>query len=207
MYSKFYETPNALLWNEQLEFTKRDRHETIQADMKRTDTTTTNAGNSGAPDGIRLGEVVRNARIDLGISIRQLARAVGVHHSSIARLEAGNHQEPKPPRLQRLSRVLEIDERDLFALAGLEAFETLPAFTPYLRAKYDMSDQAARALEDHFNYIRDRHDVKPRQTIKLETAPKIDPAMRPSTKEHPAYQDPALSSDLNSDQPGEEDQS
>jgi transcriptional regulator with XRE-family HTH domain len=158
--------------------------------MKLTDTTNIKAGNGRSPNGIRLGEVVRNARSDLGISIRQLARAVGVHHSSIARLEAGDHQEPKPPLLQRLSRVLEIDERDLFALAGPEAYEALPAFTPYLRAKYDISDQSARAPEDHFNYIRDRYDVKPRQTVKLETPPKIDPAMRPSTEDHPAYQGP-----------------
>src|SRR5665811_175705 len=128
-----------LLWNGQSLFTERATCETIQVRMKdRNTSNTNNRDHRPAADGVRLGEVVRNARTTMGLSIRQLARAVNVHHSSISRLESGDHGSAKPPLLQRLSRVLELDERDLFALAGLEAHEALPAFTPYLRAKYQM---------------------------------------------------------------------
>lgn len=110
--------------------------------------------------GVQLGEVIRVAREHLGLSLRQLAEAVDVHHSFLARLETGDYQTAKPAFLQRLSRVLELDERDLFSLAGLDAPEGLPAFTPYLRAKYDMSDEAAKALQDYFAFVSDRYDVR-----------------------------------------------
>ena len=110
--------------------------------------------------GIYLGEVIRQAREGLGLSLRQLAEAVDVHHSFLARLESGDYQTAKPAFLQRLSRVLELDERDLFSLAGLDAPEGLPAFTPYLRAKYDMSDEAAKALQEYFTFVTDKYDVR-----------------------------------------------
>ena len=56
--------------------------------------------------------------------------------------------------------MLELDERDLFALAGLDAPEGLPAFTPYLRAKYDMSDEAAQALHEYFSFVSRKYEVK-----------------------------------------------
>jgi transcriptional regulator with XRE-family HTH domain len=115
-------------------------------------------------DAVRLGETIRDARSAMGLSIRQLADAVKVHHSFIARLEAGDYLSAKPAILQRLSRVLELDERDLFALAGLEAPEGLPTFTPYLRAKYEMSDEAMRAMHDYFTYIVDKYDVAEKDT-------------------------------------------
>lgn len=110
-------------------------------------------------DGVQLGAVIRQAREALGLSLRQLAETVDVHHSFLARLESGDYQTAKPAFLQRLSRVLEVDERDLFALAGLDAPEGLPAFTPYLRAKYDMSDDAAKALQEYFTYVSDKYAV------------------------------------------------
>lgn len=111
-------------------------------------------------DGVRLGQVIRQAREDLGLSIRQAAGALHVHHSFIARLESGDYQTAKPAVLQRLSRVLELDERDLFALAGLDAPEGLPTFTPYLRAKYEISDEAAQALQEYFTFVTEKYDIR-----------------------------------------------
>lgn len=93
---------------------------------------------------------------EMGLSIDD----TGVHHSFIARLESGDYQTAKPAVLQRLSRVLELDERDLFALAGLDAPEGLPTFTPYLRAKYEISDEAAQALQEYFNFVSDKYDIR-----------------------------------------------
>ena len=120
----------------------------------------TRDNSSRRPDGIHLGGVIRQAREALGLSLRQLAEAVDVHHSFLARLESGDYQTAKPAFLQRLSRVLELDERDLFSLAGLDAPEGLPAFTPYLRAKYEMSDEAAKALQEYFTYVTNKYDVR-----------------------------------------------
>lgn len=121
-----------------------------------------NKSDNRQANGIRLGAVIRRARLDVGLSIRQLAERVGVHHSFISRLESGDYTSAGPQILQRLSRVLELDERDLFALTGQEAPEGLPAFTPYLRAKYEMSDEAAQALKDHWDYAVERFGIQPK---------------------------------------------
>jgi transcriptional regulator with XRE-family HTH domain len=115
------------------------------------------------PDGVRLGEIIRDGRTAVGLSQRQLGEQVGVHHSFVGRLEAGDYQSTSPQILQRLSRILELDERDLFALAGLDAPEGLPTFTPYLRAKYEMSDEAAKALHEYFNFVSEKFDITEKQ--------------------------------------------
>lgn len=119
----------------------------------------TSDNNKRKSGGVHLGAAIKQAREALGLSLRQLAEAVDVHHSFLARLESGDYQTAKPAFLQRLSRVLELDERDLFSLAGLDAPEGLPAFTPYLRAKYEMSDEAATALQEYFTFVTDKYDV------------------------------------------------
>ena len=142
-----------MLWNEQTLFTIRDIARTIEIERKEVSMAESTVKQI-EPDGVRLGEAIRKAREALGLSLRQL------HHSFLARLEAGDYQTAKPAVLQRLSRVLELDERDLFALAGLDAPEGLPAFTPYLRAKYDMSDEAAQALHEYFSFVSRKYEVK-----------------------------------------------
>lgn len=123
----------------------------------------TSDNGSRKSSGVQLGDTIKQAREGLGLSLRQLAEAVDVHHSFLGRLESGDYQTAKPAILQRLSRVLEIDERDLFALAGHDAPEGLPAFTPYLRAKYEMSDEAAKTLQDYFTFVTDKYDVREKE--------------------------------------------
>ncbi len=120
----------------------------------------TSDNNGTKSGGVHLGEAIRQARVALGLSLRQLAETVNVHHSFLARLESGDYQTAKPAFLQRLSRVLELDERDLFSLAGLDAPEGLPTFTPYLRAKYEMTDEAAKALQEYFIFVTDKYHVR-----------------------------------------------
>jgi len=115
------------------------------------------------PDGTRLGDVIRQARLDLGLAASHVADVCGAHKSTLARLEAGDFQSVHPNLLRRLARLLELDERDLFALAGLELPEGLPTFTPYLRAKYDISDEAAKELQNYFHYVVSKYDVKEKQ--------------------------------------------
>lgn len=105
-----------------------------------------------------LGSALREARQQAGISVRQLAPMVGVHRSFLSRIETGEYHSAKPALLQRLAKVLEVDEQDLFALAGYEAPEGLPKFSPYLRAKYQLSDNQLRDLERYFEFITSRDD-------------------------------------------------
>jgi transcriptional regulator with XRE-family HTH domain len=116
-----------------------------------------------SPDGIKLGEYIKRQRETLGISQRQLAGRIELHHSYLARLEAGDYAQPAPAVLHRIAEALDLEPEDLFALAGHTVPRNLPSFAPYLRAKYDISDQAARELSDYFRYLSERYNIRERQ--------------------------------------------
>lgn len=114
------------------------------------------------PNGAALGEYIRGQREALGISQRRLATRVGIHHSYLARMEAGDYAQPAPAVLHRIAEALDLDPEDLFALAGHVIPHELPSFAPYLRAKYDIPDQAARELADYFRYLSERYGIQER---------------------------------------------
>ena len=101
---------------------------------------------------------VRTRRLDVGLTVRGLARAAGVDATGISRLENGDNDAPEPRTLARLARALEIDVTDLYLLAGYQTSTELPAFQPYLRARYDLSAEDVEQLAAHFELIRERHD-------------------------------------------------
>ena len=75
---------------------------------------------------------------------------------TIMRLERGEFGRPDPEKLQRIARALDLDARDLFALAGYVPSDGLPNFGPYLEAKYgdELSASARKELERHFERLR-----------------------------------------------------
>jgi transcriptional regulator with XRE-family HTH domain len=119
-----------------------------------------------APDRVTLGSYVKTQRERLGISQRQLAKRVGLSHTYLWRLEAGDFAQPSPAVLHRIAEALDLDPEDLFALAGHVIPEKLPSFAPYLRAKYHITDEAARELSDYFQYLTKRHRITERAAPK-----------------------------------------
>lgn len=107
-----------------------------------------------------LGEYLRQARERAGISQRQLAGRVGIHNSYLARLEAGENDNPSPELLQRLAEVLEISSTDLLAFIGVKPPEGLPELAPYLRAKYHLDEAAIRDLGEHMRRLAEDQDDK-----------------------------------------------
>lgn len=109
----------------------------------------------------RLGKYLRKAREAKGLSLRELGQASGLDYSFIARLEKGEFASPGPEKLQKLSRALEIDIEDIYALAGYTVPEGLPAFAPYLRAKYDLPETAVGEIERYFGRLQRRYEKSP----------------------------------------------
>lgn len=104
-----------------------------------------------------IGERIKQAREAKGLSIRQLAKEVGISFSLIAKLEAGDRgKQPTGQTLMKLSRALDIELEDLYALAGYAAPDGLPEFGPYLRAKYGLSTKAIEELEQAFGKVEHR---------------------------------------------------
>lgn len=89
-----------------------------------------------------LGEAVRRAREEAGLSVRALAASVGISASNITRLEAGEHQAPSAGLLQRIADVLEIDSAELLDFIGVKP--SLPEPRTYFRRAYGMNDKQAR---------------------------------------------------------------
>lgn len=106
-----------------------------------------------------LGEYLRAAREQAGISQRQLANRVGIHHSYLARLESGENDGPAAEVLQTIADVLEISSADLMAFIGVKPPEGLPEFAPYLRAKYHLDDAAIREMADHMRHLEEHQET------------------------------------------------
>ena len=103
-----------------------------------------------------LGEYLRAAREQAGISQRHLASRVGIHNSYLARLESGENNNPAAELLQQIADVLEISSTDLLAFIGVKPREGLPELAPYLRAKYRLDEAAVRELAEHMRRLADK---------------------------------------------------
>lgn len=105
----------------------------------------------------QLGRLIKQARLAKGLSQRAAADQMGQHHSYLARLEAGDFDAPRPQQLKTLARVFDIPIENLYAIAGYQVEGRLPDFAPYLRAKYDLPDEAVDRLDEYFHMLKDRY--------------------------------------------------
>jgi transcriptional regulator with XRE-family HTH domain len=97
-----------------------------------------------------LGEYLREAREQAGLSIRELARLAEVNHAFLARVESGE-RGASAELLQRLADVLDVDAAELLAYVGIRP--ALPEPRMYFRSKLgvdaDEAEILARLIEDH----------------------------------------------------------
>ena len=104
-----------------------------------------------------IGDAIRKAREAKGLSQRQLGKLSGVDYSAISRIENGERAAPDATSLMRIARALDVDVENFYALAGYLVPEGLPELAPYLRAKYDLPDEAAEELERYFARLKKRY--------------------------------------------------
>ncbi len=104
----------------------------------------------------QLGKFIHSHREAKGLSMRALAADAKVDFSYIAHLERGSRVQPSQAVLRRLAGALGVQPDDLFTLAGYQLPEELPTLAPYLRAKYDLSDDAVAELERLFDEVSQR---------------------------------------------------
>ncbi len=104
-----------------------------------------------------LGSVIKRKREELGLTVRGLAEAIDVAPSTILRFEDGSRR-PTPDVVKHLAKSLGLEVEQLLALAN----HKLPTFAPYLRAKYDLPDEAVAELEKHFETVSQQHKGRKR---------------------------------------------
>lgn len=107
-----------------------------------------------------LGRFLRNRRVELGLSTRQLSAESGVNDATIVRIELGQFAAPSPDKLARLTEALGLKLADVFARADYVAPSELPSFAPYLRSKYrELPSGAVDELERYLARLAKRHGV------------------------------------------------
>jgi transcriptional regulator with XRE-family HTH domain len=107
-----------------------------------------------------LGRLIKKNRLAKGLTLRAAADQMSYDHSYIGRLEAGDYESPSPKLLKAVARVLAIPIEDLYALAGYQVEDRLPELGPYLRAKYDLPDEAVERLDEYFQMLKERYGVE-----------------------------------------------
>lgn len=109
-----------------------------------------------------VGAFLRARRLELGMSLQDVAVRAGLNKSSVQRLEEGHHQTAKPETLVRLAHAVGVSSGDLFALAGLSQPSQLPTLRPYLRLKYgDLPDAAMAEIEAYLAAVAQHYGVGP----------------------------------------------
>src|SRR4051794_40074670 len=110
---------------------------------------------------VQLSKILLKARQAKGLSARELAESVGVHHSTISMLERAEIEQPRADKLTKLARALDLDPTDVLTLAGYNPSDKLPAFAVYLRSTTGLPDKAIDELEGHFHYLHDKYGAEP----------------------------------------------
>jgi transcriptional regulator with XRE-family HTH domain len=89
-----------------------------------------------------LGAFLRSAREAAGLSKLHLEAMSEVDRMTIQRLETDYYDEPSPDDLVRLARALELNETDLFLLAGLPVPKRTASLDIMLRTEYGLPPEA-----------------------------------------------------------------
>lgn len=56
-------------------------------------------------------DIIRNRRIEMGLTMKQVAEAVGVNEGTVSRWESGNIENMRRDKIAALSKLLSIDPR------------------------------------------------------------------------------------------------
>lgn len=122
-------------------------------------------GSSKRPKNQTLGEYVRARRLSLRLGYQDVADRSGLHYSYWNKLENGHYGQPAPKYLRIIAKTLKAPLEDLMALAGYDNPERLPAFTPYLRAKFELPPEAIADMERYFDLLRSHYDIPADQPV------------------------------------------
>jgi len=103
----------------------------------------------------RLGEYIRERRLEAQIGLRELAGRCEISPANLHKIEAGDIKEPSALSLQRIALQLGCPYEDLAALVGYPALGDLPSLPVYLRTRYDdLSSDEIREVERFVRFIR-----------------------------------------------------
>ncbi|HVX18377.1 MAG TPA: helix-turn-helix transcriptional regulator [Acidimicrobiales bacterium] len=99
----------------------------------------------------QLGRQIREAREATGMTLRAAAERLGIDSGYYSRIETG--QNPVGKHARKIAKLYGLNADELEA----QATTKLPNYRPYLRAKFDLPDEAIAELEAHFEAVTKQH--------------------------------------------------
>lgn len=84
-------------------------------------------------------DIIRNRRLELGMTLKQVADAVGVSEGTVSRWESGDIDNMRRDRIAALSKVLRIDPLIIMGMEGDENSQ---------QQKYYTNDETAKAAQE-----------------------------------------------------------
>ncbi len=103
-----------------------------------------------------LGQMLRKSREDLGLHLRDVERATGIHNAHLSQIENGTIKRPEPHILWKLAAFYQLEYRSLLRLAG----HVTPTDRPQrsvravaFQALDDLSPEEQRAVVDYMERL------------------------------------------------------
>lgn len=110
----------------------------------------------------KLGARLRRQREALELTVRDLAARSGMSFSTIARIEQGLFDKPRPEKLAALADALGLNQTEIMRQAGYRPLTNLPAPAMYLRAKYrHLASEQLEAMGRDVEKVLKRYGISP----------------------------------------------
>lgn len=110
---------------------------------------------------VKLGQFLKKRRTELGLSTYGVAELADMDQATVVRLEAGAISAPRPDKLSRIAKALDLSAADIFALADYTVPRDLPTLKPYLRVKYqDLSTEDVEKIEAYTARLSKKRGAK-----------------------------------------------
>lgn len=113
----------------------------------------------------RLGEVVKKARQDLGLSQPELAKQTGLSKSYISYLESGKYDEIGIAKLALLVDALELSADQLLTEAGYlnRPSSAPPKASRYLATQFGLDQSQLRSALDYLTFLQEQNGNRTRK--------------------------------------------
>jgi transcriptional regulator with XRE-family HTH domain len=111
--------------------------------------------------GDSFGDSIRQRRTELGLTLRQVSEATGIHHARLSRWERGEQRPETAEVLPALADALHMPIGDLCRRAGKPLSRGLPHLAPYLHLKYGehLPSDILHELIAHCEEVLNRHGI------------------------------------------------
>ncbi len=113
-----------------------------------------------------LAELLTRLRLNLGISMYELAKRTGINRSTLMRIEDGTTTNPDTGTLNTLARGLGVEPEQFYDAVWQDADQPLPSPALYFRSKYQFTDEQIAELEASVQRATEQHTKQETTTKK-----------------------------------------